>query len=214
VRSLLIIGAGGHGRVVADAARHAGGWSRIEFFDERWPELQSLDGHPVVGNLSQLLLRAAPVWPAGTDLIVALGDNARRLALSHEFAEKGATLATVVHPSAVVSESVKLGAGSVVFAGAVINPGSVIGRAGIVNTGALVDHDARIAEGVHVCPGVALAGGVSVGALAWIGIGSCVIQGVKIGERALVGAGSVVIRDVAPATTVAGSPARKIRDAS
>ena len=212
MKSLVIIGAGGHGKVVADAARCTGNWPQVEFFDERWPALYELEGTAVVGDLAQLRSRTAPGWPADTELVVALGDNTRRLALSREFVAAGARLATVVHPSAVVSTSAEVGAGSVVFAHAVINPGCVIGQACIVNTGTLVDHDARIAEGVHICPGVALAGNVSVGAEAWVGIGSCVIQGVKIGERAIVGAGSVVIRDVAAATTVAGSPARKIRD--
>ena len=212
MKSLLIIGAGGHGSVVADAARCTGEWSQIEFFDERWPTLLEHAGHRVAGDLHQLRSRAASVWPGDVELVVAIGDNSKRLALTREFVAGGAHLATVVHPSAVVSASAEIGAGTVVFARAVVNPGCVIGVACIVNTGALVDHDVRLAEGVHVCPGVALAGNVTIGAGAWIGIGSCVMQGVKIGERATVGAGSVVIRDVAPAITVAGNPARKIRD--
>lgn len=210
MKSLRIVGAGGHGSVVADAARCAAEWSCIEFFDERWPVLLTHAGHPVAGDLHRLRGMTESVWPVDVELVVAIGDNSKRLAMTREFAAAGAHLATVIHPSAVVSASADVGAGSVVFARAVINPGSVVGMACIVNTGALVDHDARIAEGVHVCPGVALAGNVTIGAGAWVGIGACVIQGLKIGEHATVGAGSVVIRDVAPATIVAGNPARKI----
>lgn len=212
MKVLAIIGAGGHGCVVADAARCAGDWSRIEFIDERWPCLLEHAGCPVAGDLEHLRRTIASAGPRVVELVVAIGDNPTRLALTREFAGVGITLATVVHPSAVVSASATIGGGSVVLARAVVNPGSVIGTACIVNTGALVDHDARIADGVHVSPGAALAGNVTIGEGAWVGIGSCVIQGVKIGNRAMVGAGSVVIRDVAPATVVAGCPARKIRD--
>jgi sugar O-acyltransferase (sialic acid O-acetyltransferase NeuD family) len=214
LKSLVIIGAGGHASVVADAAQCAHEWRHISFFDDRWPALATHAGLEVVGNLDALRERLSLGWPGDTELVVAVGDNTARMRLSMEFSSAGARLATVVHPSAVVSASATLGAGTVVFARAVVNPACVIGKSCIVNTGAVVDHNANIGDGVHICPGVALAGNVSVGELTWVGIGSCVIQGVRIGARATVGAGAAVIRNVEAGATVVGNPARKIRSVS
>lgn len=207
---LVIFGAGGHGVVVADAARCAGRWSEVYFYDDRWPGLNVADGLPVIGDAVALRQQVARGWPAQQQLVVAIGDNALRLALSQEFLQCGVALATVVHPTAVVSQSVRLAPGSVVFARAVINPRSTVGMACIINTGAIVEHDAQIARGSHLCPGAALAGNVTVDELVTIGIGSCVVQGRRIGDRATIGAGSVVIRDVEAGAKVAGNPAKKI----
>lgn len=206
----MIIGAGGHGAVVADAAQRAGKWSHIAFYDDRWPVLLENAGCEVAGNIEALRQRVAIGWPAQQQLIVALGANSTRLSLTREFQARGAELATIVHPTAVLSASSTIGLGSVVFAGAIINARSAVGLACIINTGAIVDHDASIAAGTHVCPGVALAGNVRTGELVTIGIGACVIQGRQIGIRAVVGAGSTVVHDVEADCTVVGSPARKI----
>ena len=210
----MIVGAGGHGSVVADAARCAGLWSAISFYDDRWPTLRTHAGCEVVGDMSQLHTELSLASHPGREVVVAVGDNGVRMELSRRFAAAGATLATVVHPSAVVSASSTLGAGSVVFARAVINPGCVVGVSCIVTTGAVIDHDTVLAEGVHICPGAVLAGNVTVGERSWVGIGSSVIQGLYIGERAVIGAGSAVIRNVDPGTTVAGNPARRIQHVS
>lgn len=208
---LWIVGAGGHAAVVADAARSTGAWSGVAFFDDLWPEMRSADGCEVLGNLDMLRrMVSASGWPTGQQAVVGIGHNATRLGLSREVLDLGGTLATVVHTTAVISPSARLGAGSVVFAKAVVNPHSRLGLGCIVNTGAIVDHDVAIDDGVHICPGVALAGNVTVGELATIGIGTCVIQGIRIGQRATVGAGTTVIRDVEAETTVAGNPARRI----
>lgn len=209
MNELWIVGAGGHGVVVADAARAAAFWSDIAFFDDRWPAVEAVGEWPVRGTVAALRERIA--GQDDVQVVVAVGDNRRRLALSRELAAAGARLATVVHPFTAISPSAELGPGTVVMAGAVVNPRARIGEAGILNSRTSVDHDCAIGHGVHLCPGSTLAGNVAVQDLAWVGIGSSVIQGVTIGASSIVGAGAAVIRDVRAGTTVAGCPAREIR---
>lgn len=210
MRILSIIGAGGHGAAVADAALQTGQWERIDFYDDHVAVGSQIHGMTVRGTVRDL----AEVGFAGaqcSDMFVAIGDNARRLTLARQILEAGATLATVIHPAAVLGSHVALGAGSVIMAGAVLNVAAQIGIGCIVNTRASVDHDCVIGNGVHVGPGVALAGRVRIGDLSWVGIGACVIQERTIGAHVTVGAGSVVIRDVEDGVTVVGNPARNLR---
>lgn len=201
---LLIAGAGGHGRVVAEAAESMNVWSSIAFLDDRHPEMTMASDWPVVGKLADL----GRIVPQFDGCVAAFGDSRLRLHVVESAAHAGANIPAIVHARATVSSRARLGAGTVVFAGAVINVEAVLGSACIINTGATVDHDCRLGAAVHVCPGVHLAGNVTVGDGCWIGIGSCVIQGISIGDGATVGAGTVVIRDVQPGNTVVGNPAR------
>lgn len=196
--------------MVADAAQCAGAWADIRFYDDRWPELAECAGFVVAGDLATLRRELTLGNNGPWQLVVAIGHNGTRLAMSREFLAQGVELATIVHPAAVVSRLSSVGPGSVVIAGATVNARSSVGLACIINTGAIVDHDSVIAAGVHICPAVALAGGVTVGELVTIGIGACVIQGRTIGDGAVVGAGATVIRDVEAHSTVVGNPARKI----
>lgn len=206
---LCIVGAGGHGVVVADAAQASGRWPAIAFFDDRWPDTAAVGAWPVRGTLAAL--REHLAGRDGMQVVVAVGDNRRRLALGRELAAAGARLATVVHPFSAISPSAEIGAGTVVMAGAVLNPRARLGEAVILNTRASVDHDCAVGDGVHLCPGSTLAGNVTVRDLAWVGIGSSVIQGVTIGAASIIGAGAAVIRDVREGATVAGCPARETR---
>lgn len=206
---LWILGAGGHGVVVADAARAAARWSRIVFFDDRWPAVSVVADWPVQGTVAALRERVAGHHGAA-EVVVAIGDNRRRLTLCRDLAGAGARLATVVHPFSAISPLARIGAGSVVMAGTVVNPRACLGEAVILNTGASVDHDCLVGDGVHLCPGSRLAGNVTVQDMAWVGIGASAIQGVTIGAASTVGAGATVIRDVRESATVAGCPAREI----
>ncbi|MDR6714146.1 sugar O-acyltransferase (sialic acid O-acetyltransferase NeuD family) [Pseudomonas hunanensis] len=200
---LAILGASGHGKVVADLAELCG-WQQIDFFDDAWPGLSENGAWPVVGGGAQLLERLDHYQ----GVIVAIGNNAVRAQKMRELQQRGAPVPVLVHPSAVVSRHASLGRGTVVFAGAVVNAFATVGEGAILNTGSSVDHDCRIGDHVHVSPGARLAGGVGVGERSWIGIGAVVRQMIKIGCRATVGAGGVVVCDVADDTTVIGVPAR------
>ena len=207
MKRLLIIGAGGHGKVVADAALLSD-WDRVTFLDDRAGTLVEVLGLTVIGQVRPLREHAAAFDAA----VVAIGAAARRLELQDECVAAGLSIATIIHPSASVSRFATLGPGCVVFAQAAINPGTTLGRAGIVNTAATIDHDCRLGDGVHLSPGAHLGGDVVVGDRTWVGIGAVVRQGIEIGHDSIVGAGAAVVAPVPPYTTVVGVPARPMKE--
>ena len=199
-RPLIIVGAGGHGRVVADAAE-ALGYRDISFVDVNWPTKKLNLTWPVIAN-------DASMWFAEADVFVAIGLNAARLQLVQDLLAKGAVVPTLVHPQAHVSKHAALGRGTFVAPMASVNVASKLGDAVIVNTGSSVDHDCQLADGVHVSPGARLAGTVTVGTETWIGIGASVREGTHIGRNVIVAAGAAVVNSVADNLTVLGVPAR------
>lgn len=203
------MGAGGHARVVLDAAR-ASGVDVVAVVDARADLKGSkFEGLEVVGDESAIAaMRGVDTALLGVGSI-DVGDTRRKL--HARIAALGLRLPVVRHPSAVVSPTATIGPASVVFANATINPGARIGTNVIVNTAAIVDHDVVIGDHAHVSPGAHLAGGVRVGDGSHIGIGATVLQGVRIGANAVVGAGAVVLRDVPDGDRVAGVPARSLR---
>ncbi|ANU37667.1 acetyltransferase [Vibrio scophthalmi] len=200
-----ILGASGHGKIVAEVAE-LNGYHSIVFFDDRWPALSCIEGWEVVGGTEDLIDTALNY----DNVAVAIGCNETRLSKYSLLLEKGANCTPLVHPSAIVSRYADLGEGSVVMAGAIVNSFSRIGKACIINTSSTVDHDCIIADGVHISPGGHLAGAVQVGRASWLGIGSNVKQLIKIGSNAVVAAGATVIRDVLDNQTVVGVPAKPI----
>jgi sugar O-acyltransferase (sialic acid O-acetyltransferase NeuD family) len=202
LNGLLIIGAGGHGKVVADTALLLG-WQSVAFVDDRKESVGPL-GLPVVGALRDLAVQRQSYPHA----IVAIGDANLRLELTDRCARLGFKVVSIVHPKAYVSRFASLGEGSAAFAQSAVNAGATLGVACIINTGATVDHDCLIGDGVHICPGAHLAGDVRVGDRSWIGISATIRQGINIGRAATVGAGSVVVSDVADESTVLGMPAK------
>lgn len=203
---IAILGASGHGKVVADIAE-LNGYNTIDFFDDRFPALSGLEHWRVLGSTEDLLQRALDY----DAVLVAIGNNAIRLAKHHHLLQVGATLGTLIHPSAVISRYAKVGVGSVIMANCVINAFSKIGEASIINTAATIDHDCILADGVHVSPGANLAGGVSVGESSWLGIGCQVKQLITIGNAVVVGAGATVVSNIDDHKTVVGSPAKLFR---
>jgi len=204
---LLIVGAGGHGAVVAEAADAAGTWETIEFVDDDNTKSRVLD-YLVVAPTSDL----KNVIDTSTDVFVAIGDNRIRTELLRSVDALGARIATIVHPGAQVSPTATVNAGCVVMAGVVINARTELGLGVIVNTGATIDHDCVIGDCAHISPGANLAGGVHVGDRSWIGIGAAICGGVAIGSDSVVGAGAAVVDDVADNVKVGGVPARLLRN--
>ena len=201
--SLLILGAGGHGKVVADAALRQGRWERVAFLDDACPAIDTAVGLAVLGKTGM----AERLLPDYADAAVAIGNSSLRLEWLERLEDLGFHLPVIQHPDATVSPHARVQEGSVIFAQAVVNPDARLGRGCIVNTAASVDHDCILGAGVHVAPGAHIAGGVQIGQGAWIGIGACVREYVVIGRHVMVGAGAAVISDVPDHNTVAGVPA-------
>lgn len=202
---LLILGAGGHGRVVADAALDLG-FGDVGFLDDGNVGASS-GPFAVIGAIRQLE-GFREQWPTA---IAAVGNNLLRLGLYNRLKNAGFQVPPVIHPSAVISSRAIVGEGVFIAAGAVVNIGATLGVACIINTGATVDHDCVIGDGAHISPGAHLAGEIFVGDRAWIGIGSSIRNRVRIGQDAIVGAGSAVVRDIPQSETFAGAPARRLR---
>lgn len=204
MKRLALLGASGHGKVVADAAL-CSGWSEVIFFDDGWPSKNCNGSWPVKGNTA-LLLDSLMSYDG---VVITIGNCKTRWEKYKILRAESARFATIIHPKAVVSRFASVQPGSVIMAGAVVNIDVVVGVSGIINTGATVDHDCQIGDVVHVCPGAHLAGGVEIGNCSWIGIGSTLKQGVVIGSNVMVGAGSVVVKNVADDLVVTGNPSRE-----
>jgi sugar O-acyltransferase (sialic acid O-acetyltransferase NeuD family) len=205
---VVLFGAGGHGRVVADILAALAEVEVIGFLDDDpGRHGQVVGALPVLGGTGRLAaLRTSGV----TGGIVTIGANRVRAQRARQLAEAGLDLIRAIHPSAVVAPGAIVGAGTVVMAGAVINTGTRVGRNVIINTGATVDHDCVVGDAVHISPGANVAGNVDVADETHLGIGCCVIPGIRIGAGSTIGAGAVVVRDVPANETWAGNPARKI----
>ena len=206
---LLILGAGGHAKVVAETAISSGVASSVVFLDDRCKGPDACPpflGCSVIGPLALAL--QADARSQFDAAVVAIGHAATRLRWIHQLQAAGFNLPVLIHPTAWVSPSAQLGPGSVFFAQVAVNAQASIGKGVILNTGCSVDHDAQISDAVHICPGARLAGEVQVGPRSWIGIGASVIQQVCIGSDVTVGAGAAVIGDLPDGVTVVGVPAR------
>ena len=206
---LLILGAGGHAKVVAETALSSGVASSITFLDDRFNEpdpCRLVLGWPATGPLGISL--SEEMLSQFDSAVVAIGHSATRLDWIQQLQNAGYHLPVLRHPTAWLSPSAQLGPGSVVFAQVVVQPDVSIGTGAILNTCCSVDHDTQLDHGVHLCPGSHLAGEVTVGARSWIGIGASVIQRVTIGSDVIVGAGAAVVRDLPNNVTAVGVPAR------
>lgn len=206
MKRIAILGASGHGKVVAEIAELQG-WSDIHFFDDSWPGKTEIGPWPVVGDTESLLASA----DGYEGVFVAIGNNAIRLAKQTMLETSGMSLATLIHPTAVISRYSTIEAGTVLMANAVVNPFSYIGKACIINTAATIDHDCHLDAGVHISPGANLAGGVTVGECSWIGAGSAVRQLVQIGADVIVGAGAAVVSNIDSISTFVGVPAKSLK---
>lgn len=199
-RDLIIIGASGHGKVIADIAERTG-YRQIVFLDDD-EEKKECGKYPVTG-------RVDTADRLNGDVIVAVGNASIRRRIQESIGSD--RIATLIHPDAVIAEDVEIGAGTVVMAGAVINPGAKIGKGCIINTCASVDHDCRIGDYVHVSVGAHIAGTVTVEDNTWIGAGATVSNNLEICPDCMIGAGAVVVKDLLSPGTYVGVPAQKIK---
>ena len=191
MRRIYLYGASGHGRVVADVAR-ACGYDEIVFLDDASET------------------RFSPDLPRA-DIVVSIGDCAVREKIQTRVEESGFRLATLIHPSATISPSASIGAGSVVMPRAVINADAKVGRGVIINTGAIVEHDCAVGDFTHVCPACAIAGGTKIGKRVWFGIGSHAIQGVSVADDVFIGAGSTITSDIPACRLAYGTPCKVVK---
>ncbi len=188
LRTLLVLGAGGHGKAVAEAALLSGEWQRVCFLDDRWPQLEVVCGIDVIGDLDSLLEPGLSV--AGG--IAAVGNNSLREAWVERIKAAGIEVVSIVHPRAWISPSAHIGQGVAALAMAVIGTDARLGRGAIVNAGAVVDHDVCIGDFAHLGVGVNLAGGVHVGASAWLQAGCNAGYGVSVASGDVVAPGTAL----------------------
>jgi len=209
---LFLWGAGGHAKVVLDIARALDRFSGVEFIDEDAGRAgEEFCGCRVLGSLEIGSPEIACLTARDGDvMVISIGSNRTRARCAGIARSRGWQLATLIHPSAVVSPSARIGAGTVVMPRADVNAGAEIGENSIINTAALVEHDCRIGDHVHLSPGTILGGAVRVESFAHMGLGSIALPGSTIGSDAVVGAGAVVLRSVGRGETVVGMPARSI----
>ena len=201
MKEVIIIGASGHGKVLADIAA-LNGYTDIVFLDDN-AEKTSCGAYPVAGTG-----RDAERYADG-EFFVSIGSAKVREKIQTDLEEKGYAIATLIHPGAVISPSAKLGQGTAVMAGAVVNADATLGRGCIVNTCASVDHDCTLGDFVHVAVGAHVAGTVKIGARTWIGAGATVSNNLDICEDCLLGAGAVAVKDIPEGGTYVGVPAKK-----
>lgn len=209
---VVVLGAGGHGRVVGDAVMSRPDMELGGFLDARVPPGQEpLPGIPVLGRddlLGQLAARGVTHAVVG---VGSVGDATIRARLYRSVLAAGLSAATVVHAAAVVARDVHLGAGTVALARVVVNTGTGIGINCILNTGCIVEHNCVVGDHVHIAPGAVLGGDCRIGDGSHIGIGATLIQGISVGRNTLVAAGAVVTRDLGDNMLAAGCPARVIK---
>ncbi|WP_322551816.1 acetyltransferase [Priestia megaterium] len=199
---LLILGAGGHGKVVSEIAQLMKKWEEIAFLDDR-EDISEVLGMPIVGRLTDLpALRSEYEYA-----FVAIGSNTARLKWTEKISHHGFKIPTLMHPSSTVSTKSSIEEGTVIMAGVVINPDARIGRSCIINTASTIDHDCTLQDGVHTSPGAHLGGTVQVGERTWICIGATIINNINIGCDSVIAAGAVVTKDVPSNVIVAGVPA-------
>lgn len=203
-KKLIIIGASGHGKVVADIASKMKKWKNIVFLDDD-ESIKTCMGLHVVGKT-----RSYYLYKDEAEFFVAIGNNTIRKKIQDKLIAEGVSLAKLVHPSAIIGIDVEVGIGTVVMAGVVVNSSTRIGKGCIINTSSSLDHDNYIDDYVHISPGVNIAGAVKVGKGSWLGIGSVVSNNVNICSGCKIGAGAVVLNNITEPGIYVGVPVRRV----
>ena len=198
---LIIVGAGGHGKVIADCASKSG-YTEIAFVDDS--ATGEVMGLSIIGTGDEI----EKLNDGKTDFVIGIGNNAVRQQIAQKHQVNWVTLR---HPSAQISDHAKLGKGTVVLANAVVNACATVGEHAIINTAAIVEHDNTIGDYVHLSPRVALGGSVSIGKLTHVGIGAVVKNNIDIASDCTIGAGAVVVKSITEQGVYVGVPAKKLK---
>ena len=208
MNNLLVIGAGGHGLVVAELAKLSGLYRNISFLDDQIKNRSTTQlGQKIIGEFNSFSENKIKL--EYQEAIVAIGDSVMRVIKTRELLKEGFKVPILKHPTSSISPNTNIENGCVFMANSSIQTGCEIGASCIINTGSTFDHFGTMLEGVHLCPGVNVAGNVNIGKNTWIGIGSSIIQNINIGNSVTVGAGSVVINDLEDNNIYFGIPAKK-----
>lgn len=211
MKEIIIIGAGGHAKVIIDIILQ-----RKKFLNDnlvikgilddtfKENEEKKMFGIPIIGKINKILELPSDIY-----YIIAIGNNGIRKKIAQNY--KKINYITLIHPKSIIGENVNIGAGSVLMASSTVNSYTKIGKHCIINTGSIIEHDNVIKDYVHISPGAILCGGVIVEEETWIGAGSTIIQGLKIGKKVIIGAGAVTIKNVENFSTIIGIPAKNIK---
>lgn len=202
-KKLIIIGAGGHGKVVANIAT-LNGYKEIYFLDDDTSK-KYIGKYQIIGTTKDI-----DRYKNEYDFFIAIGNNQIRKKISILLLDNNIKPVSLIHPSAVIDDTVQIGYGVVIMANAVINADTMIGNNVIVNTASSIDHDCIINDYVHISPGVHIAGNVHIGEKTWLCIGSIIVNNITIGSNIIVGAGTTVIDNINNAGKYVGLPLRKI----
>jgi len=208
---IVLIGGGGHCKVIIDAIRKARNYEIIGIIDCKREEKEVLD-IKIIGDDSKLKKIFVNDCRNAFVSVGSVGDTAVRHKLAKMAERIGFKFPIIIHPSAVVANDIKIGEGTFVGPGVVLSPGVKIGKHVIINSKVSVDHDCKIGDFVHLAPGVTLSGGVKVGKNTHLGTGTSVLQGINIGQDSIVGVGSVIVKNVSNWIVLFGNPCRKVRD--
>ena len=204
--TLILIGAGGHAKVVLDTLNALGKKCSVEIRDDN----TALNGKLLLDY--QIKTPVGPVANLSERIHLAIGNNQARKRLGTAILDSGKSLIAIVHPRATVSALARVGDGAFLGAGGIIAPDAAVARGAIVNHGAIIDHDCRVEAWAHIAPGAVLGGAVQIGEGCLIGAGAVVLPGLSIGDWAIVGAGAIVTKDVAAGAIVVGIPAKAIKE--
>lgn len=204
--TLIIIGAGGHGKVVADIALKMNKWEEIYFLDNN-DSLEFVLGIKVIGRTSDY-----KKYISHSDMFVAIGDNKVREKIMEEMEGFGVSIPILIHQSTNIGIGVNINIGTVLMAGAIVNSDTMIGKGCIINTGVNIDHETIISNYSHISPGANLAGNVHIGYRTWVGIGCTISNNINITKDCIIGAGSLVIKNINESGIYFGSPTNKIQE--
>ena len=200
-KNVIIIGARGHGKVIADIIIKSGD-SLMGFLDDDPSIGNEIIGYPILGKVEDLYK-----YSETAGFVIGIGNNYTRKRVADKYK---VDWHTAIHPSAIIAIDVSIGEGTVVMANAVINTSTIIGRHCIINSGAVIEHDNDIADFVHVSPNASIGGTVSVGACTHVGIGASLKNNLSITSDCIIGAGSVVVKDIVEKGTYIGVPAKRM----